>query len=93
MEGILKAPTDGGPIKRAEIDQERLRYLEKKCQALVQDFEKLDSKTQTRINEVICSVNKKVTEKDLEDKEFEILDKFDEFKEDFQKNLNCKSPS
>ncbi|CAI2361547.1 unnamed protein product [Moneuplotes crassus] len=91
MEGILKAPTDGVPIKKAEIDQERLRYLEKKCQALVVDFEKLDAKTQNRINEVIASVNRKVTPRDLENKEFEILDKFDDFKEEFQKKFDTKT--
>ena len=110
MESILKSPTDGGKIKRNEIDQERLRYLgtylflmplllillidclEKKCQSLVQDFENLDTKTQGRLNEVISSLNKKITKKDLENQEFEMLDKFDEFKEEVSGLLDNKVP-
>lgn len=64
--------------------------LEKKCQTLVQDFDILDTKTQTRLNEVISSINKKTTKKDLENQEFELLDKLDEFKEELNKKLDSK---
>ena len=100
MEGILKSPNEGGPIKRHEIDQERLRYLgtfqviifhkEKKCQTLVQNFENLDTKTQNRINEAMASINIRMTKKDLENTEFEILDKMDDVKEELTKKIDGK---
>ena len=89
IETILKAGPGEAPVKRAEIDQEKLRYLERKIISLTKDFETLNDSVKGRVNEIFIDLNKKCSSQDLDEREVKLLGKLDELMESLiQKFVN-----
>ena len=87
VETIMKAGPGEAPVKRAEIDQEKLRYLDRKIAALTKDFETLNDSCKNRINEIFVDLNKKSSSQELGEIELKLYGKLDELMESLLKKF------
>lgn len=58
VESLLKSPPTEAPVKRADLDQEKLKYLDKRMSSVTKEFEVLNESVKTRINEIFLDLNK-----------------------------------
>ena len=87
IEGILKSTPSEAPLKKVDIDQDKLRYLDKRMGSLTKEFETLNESVKTRMNEIFIDLNKKSTIVEVEEKETKVYTKLDELMESLLKKF------
>ena len=87
VEGLLKSGPPEAPVKRADLDHDKLKYLDKRMASITKEFETLNESVKNRINEIFLDLNRKSTTADLDEKETKLYTKLDELMESLLKKF------